>query len=34
MGKAVGKAVDNVNNIIAQEIIGTSVLNKKILISL
>jgi len=29
MGKAVGKAVDNVNNIIAQEIIGTSVFEQE-----
>ncbi|MGB0601377.1 MAG: phosphopyruvate hydratase [Flavobacteriaceae bacterium] len=29
MGKAVGKAVDNVNNIIAQEIVGTSVFEQE-----
>ena len=29
MGKAVGKAVDNVNNIIAQEIIGTSIFEQE-----
>ena len=29
MGKAVGKAIDNVNNIIAQEIIGTSVFEQE-----
>jgi enolase len=29
MGKSVGKAVDNVNNIIAQEIIGTSVFEQE-----
>jgi len=29
MGKAVGKAVDNVNNIIAQEIVGTSVFDQE-----
>jgi enolase len=31
MGKAVGNAVDNVNNVIAQEIIGTSVLEQEII---
>jgi enolase len=31
MGKAVGNAVDNVNNVIAQEIIGTSVFEQEII---
>ena len=31
IGKAVGNAVDNVNNVIAQEIIGTSVLEQEII---
>ena len=29
MGKAVGKAIDNVNKIIAQEIVGTSVFEQE-----
>ena len=29
MGKAVGKAVDNVNTIIAQEIIGSSIFDQE-----
>ena len=29
MGKAVGKAIDNVNNLISQEIIGSSVFDQE-----